>query len=536
MTFEKKLKSLQKEDLWKEYCGFLDLDINEYMSIQNRLMTEQIKRWSECGMGKRLLKGQKPETVEEFRKALPLTSFEDYADVLLSQDVAMLPEAPVIWIKTTWEGGKHPIKQAPYTRSMLDVFKNNVLAIMMLASSKKYGDFDVKPHTKALFGLAPLPYVTGLFPLLLAEEMHTNFMPPVDEALKMSFGERNKKGFEMAMRKGIDIFFGLSSVVGYMTENFSNKDKKGKGSLKIRSFSPNMLLRLAKASYKSKRDGVPMVPGDIFNLKSFVCAGTDTRSYKSMLEAAWHCRPMEVAAGTEPTIIGTETWDRDGLVFFPDADFYEFIPEQEMYKSLDNPLYQPKTYLMNELMTGQNYELVISSFKGGVFSRYRVGDIYRCLSTGTEKKQVKLPRLVFMDRIPTVIDIAGFTRITEASISEVIKLSRLPINRWIVKKEYNANQRPFMHMYVEIDNSQPENTAVSERILREQLSVYFSYFDTDYNDLKKMLGIEPLEITFLRTGTIAEYEKLNKIKVRRLNPSPYIISDIVKLQYERTEY
>ena len=43
---------------------------------------------------------------------------------------------------------------------------------------------------------------------------------------------------------------------------------------------------------------------------------------------------MELFAGTEPTCIGTETWTRNGMYFFPDACFYEFIPESEMEKVL----------------------------------------------------------------------------------------------------------------------------------------------------------------------------------------------------------
>ena len=30
-----------------------------------------------------------------------------------------------------------------------------------------------------------------------------------------------------------------------------------------------------------------------------------------------------------------------------------------MYKNLDNPSYQPRTYLMNELSANENYELVL---------------------------------------------------------------------------------------------------------------------------------------------------------------------------------
>ena len=34
-----------------QYCGFLDLSMDGYMKIQQRLMEEQIQLWSNCGLG-----------------------------------------------------------------------------------------------------------------------------------------------------------------------------------------------------------------------------------------------------------------------------------------------------------------------------------------------------------------------------------------------------------------------------------------------------------------------------------------------------
>ena len=67
---------------------------------------------------------------------VPLTTYEDYADVLLLKKEDMLPDKPIIWIQTTWEGGKHPIKVAPYTSGMLKTYKNNILTCLMMATSK----------------------------------------------------------------------------------------------------------------------------------------------------------------------------------------------------------------------------------------------------------------------------------------------------------------------------------------------------------------------------------------------------------------
>ena len=538
MKFEDKLKERKDWELWKEYCGFLDLTIEEFMAIQNRLMLEQISKWKASGIGKAILKGRNPETIEEFRKMVPLTSYEDYADSLSLKDKSILPDDPVIWIQTTWEGGRHAIKLAPYTRSMLETYQNNMLGCLMLSTSSGRGDFDVNPKDTILYALAPLPYATGIFPLLLNDAISIEFLPPVKEAQKMSFSERNKKGFKMGLKKGIDFFFGVGSVTYYVSLSIASLgsghksgggSRSGDGKKKI-SISPAMVIRLLKAKHICRKEGRDLLPKDLFRLKGFMCAGTDNRLYRDDLEKLWGVRPMEIFAGTEPTCIGTEIWSRDGMYFFPDACFYEFIPEKEMERSLADSSYEPRTCLMNEVEEGEKYELVISVLKGGVFMRYRVGDVYRCIALENERDHVRFPRFEYIDRIPTVIDIAGFTRITENSISRVIGLSGLNVKEWTAAKEVTENKRPFLHMYVEMEPECLFSSAVTVNILKEHMGVYFKYVDEDYKDLKKILGIDPLEITILRCGTFDAYYRGGKEKMRRINPTQYEIGELLKSQ------
>lgn len=56
MNLEEKLKKQQYKEIWQQYCGFLDLSMNGYMKIQRRLMEEQVKLWSNCGLGQSILK------------------------------------------------------------------------------------------------------------------------------------------------------------------------------------------------------------------------------------------------------------------------------------------------------------------------------------------------------------------------------------------------------------------------------------------------------------------------------------------------
>lgn len=531
MRFEEKLREYTKEEMWQEHCGFLDLTTEEFMEIQYRLVEEQIRLWSASGLGQGILKGKMPKNVREFRQMVPLTTYDDYAEILLSKEKSFLPADPVLWIQTTWEGGAKPIKVAPYTKSMLETYQDNMVGCLMLSTSRGRGDFDVKPKETILYGLAPLPYATGMFPVLLNEEIHMEFLPPVKEAESMSFGERNKKGFKLGMKKGIDYFFGVGSVTYYVSKSLSSLNTS-KGSGVGNTSDPIGLLkmgwRLMQGKKKAAAKGHDLCPGDMFKLKGFMCAGTDNRCYKDELEELWGIRPMEIFAGTEPTCIGTEIWSRDGLYLFPDACFYEFIPENEMDKE------QPLTCLFDEVSVGEKYELVITVLKGGAFARYRVGDVYQCIGLENPKDQTKLPRFEYIDRVPDVIDVAGFTRITKKSIERTLQLSNLKVKEWIARKEFNENNKPFLHMYVEMQPEAFMSNAVTIEVLREHLSIYFKYLDSDYKDLKRILGMEPLEITILRIGTFARYHSRYGA-IRSVNPKNHDMQMLLRCQDKRED-
>jgi len=529
VRLQEKLHEYTKEEIWEEYCGFLTLSSEEFMNIQKRLLAEQMELWSSSTLGQSILKGRKPATMEEFREMVPLTTYEDYAPILLSKQTKALPGEPVLWVQTTWEGGVHPIKVAPYTKAILDTFQHNVISCLVLATSRKKGDFDISVTDHMLYALAPLPFVTGLLPLLCKEEIDIEFLPPVKDAVNMTFKERNVQGFKQGMKKGIEYFFGLGSVLYYVSQSItslSSGKKKGIGEL-LKSVSPAMLMRSIIARRNCRKENRDLLPKDLFKLKAFMYAGTDNRCYKDDLERMWGITPMELFAGTEPTCIGCETWSREGVYFFPDACFYEFIPEDEMNRNMENPDYQPRTVLWNEVVPGGIYELVITVFKGGAFARYRVGDVFRCTGIGSNLENNNIPRFQYIDRVPQIIDIAGFTRITEKSINQAVELSRLPIENWTAKKEFTEDNRPYLNLYVELERDNLINSAVSIRILQDQLGIYFRYLDQDYEDLKKILGVDPLKITMLKCGTFAAYKRKFGSTIRKMNPESCEINDLI---------
>lgn len=97
-------------------------------------------------------------------------------------------------------------------------------------------------------------------------------------------------------------------------------------------------------------------------------------------------------------------------------------------------------------------------------------------------------------------------------------------------KEYNRQNRPLLHMYLEINAASLASRGLSKEVLKEHLTVYFKYVDHDYKNLKHILGMEPLEITILKSGTFDEYEKQTGHKIKHINPSIYHIKELLSIE------
>lgn len=505
------------QDIWQEYCGFLALEPDAYMQIQHRLLAEQLRLWTDCALGRHFLNGKKPLTFDELRDCMPLTTYEDYADMLLQRRTDVLPAPPITWLETTWEGGRHPVKTAPYTQGMVDTFSHNGITTMLLASATDWSEFSI--GSRILSGLAPMPYLTGLIGLILDQNYGFEMMPPRSTLTEMSFSERSKLGFKQALSRGMDYFLSMGSIAYFVSQNLTSvsgsKKKSSSKKSSGRSLSASALLRMAKAKLAASREKRDILPKDLFQPMGFICAGTDNACYKDDLEKMWGVRPLELFAGTEAGMVGCESWNRENLYFFPDTAFYEFLPEA--YIRSDEKF--PPTLLMNEVKPGEKYELIVTVFRGGAFVRYRTGDIYRCAGIGCKKDHSLLPRFIYIDRHPDIIDIAGFTRITKNSVEDALRLSALPIAEWTAGKEYDAvTGHPYLHMYVEIEPNALPSQAITIEILRKHLEIYFNYLDSDYDNLKKILGMEPLQIDILPCGSFQNYRTHYNNDIEQINP------------------
>ena len=109
-TVKELLRTGRKDELWQMCCGFLDLNIEQFMSIQKRLMLEQIELLNNSAIGKKIFKGTMPQNIEEFRRRAPLTTYKDYCPELSEKREDALPVKPLYWQHTSGRSIDYPFK------------------------------------------------------------------------------------------------------------------------------------------------------------------------------------------------------------------------------------------------------------------------------------------------------------------------------------------------------------------------------------------------------------------------------------------
>ena len=76
---------------------------------------------------------------------------------------------------------------------------------------------------------------------------------------------------------------------------------------------------------------------------------------------------------------------------------------------------------------------------------------------------------------------------------------------WLAVKEYDEAVHSYLDLYIELKTEDEQAALLDCQMLQELLSVYFRSYDGDYKDLKRLLGMDPLRITLLKTGTMERY-------------------------------
>ncbi len=523
------LRQGRNEELWQMCCGFLSLNLEQFMTIQKRLLLEQIELLNRCPLGKKIMRGAKPETVEEFREQVPITIYADYCPELEEKRKDGLPVKPIAWVRTSGRSGEYPCRWVPMTPAYSRELSILMYGIGNLANCKEWGDTSNIPECpKLVYTVAPRPYMSGAMASMLEQQTPVDYLPALEEAEDLSFEERIKLGFKQALSQGFDYFFGLSLVLVMVGDKFSQSS--GKVDIRPLLSQPKALFRLAKGLAKSKLARRAMLPRDLWSVRGIISSGLDSWVYRDKIKELWGRYPLDVYASTEGGIIATQTWDYDGMTFIPNLNFFEFIPESEHFKWQLDRSYQPKTVLLDEVKAGENYEIIITNFHGGALVRYRIGDMVKITSLRTANLGINLPQMVFERRADGLLNFVVL-QLTEKQIWQAIERTGIAYEDWTA---YKIPGEPVLRLLIELKDSFQGNeadvaAAVQEQILRPDNDGYKK--SGVLEDLTDMFDFG-VEVTLLLPGAFANYTSQRQAegadlahqKPPHINPSEKVLS------------
>jgi hypothetical protein len=495
------LRQGRNEELWQMYCGFLRLNINEFMEIQERLLLQQLELLNKSPLGAKIMRGARPKTVEEFRRLVPLTNYKDYCPELLEKMEDILPEKPALWAHSAGRSGDYPCKWVPLTSAYAWELSKALYGIGMISCCNGWGDTSNIPNIiNVLYSVARKPYISGVFADLLTRQSPIKYMPTLEESDSLTFEERIKTGFQRAMSDGLDYFFGLSLVLVKVGEKI--RDASDKVDIRPYLGSPKAMWRLAKGKVRSYLAGRPMLPRDLWSIKGIIGSGIDSSVYKDKIKELWGRNPLDLYSCTEGGVIAVQAWDYNGMTFIPNLNFLEFIPEDEQLKLQMDRTYIPKTLLLDEVRAGENYEIVITSFHGGAMTRYRIGDMVRITSLRNDELGISLPQMAFERRVDDIIDF-NVVRFTEKSIWQALEKSGVEYEDWLA---YRIPGQQVLNLYIELK----DRSRIKEKELMATIYEKMIHSDDEFtsslthDDLMNMVGFE-INVNLLPKGTFSSY-------------------------------
>ena len=518
-----------RDTAWERFTGFRNLTVEQFCEIQEQLLVEQIRTIGASKLGMRLLRMSKPRSAEEFRENIPFTTYADYTKYLDPVARKDLPSFEYMWVHTS--GAQARYKYVPYTRRAYTRMLDILMGGFLLSTAREQGEVRIGPGSTIMYNVPPRPYLSGFVAFGMERRFGLKGVLEPAVAEHMEFKTKVRTNFEAAMESKVDLIISLTSVLVSAGEQFEDSmalRKNGNNSRGNRAkLSWRAKLKLANAVLKAGLNGRRPRAGDMWDPKGIIGWGVDTPVFRDRVKDYWGVAPREIYACTEGGVMGVQSKGANGMVFNPYMNFLEFLPASEVARLEADPTYAAQTQLLCEVAPGEKYEVVISSYYGMPFVRYRLGHQIRFLEpSGAES----LPEFEFLGRSDDRLDIAGFTRIDEKTMWQAVRDTGLPIGSWTARTE-SRDGKPILHLYAEADDG------IAQAEAEDKLHMALRAEDDFYRDLEDMLGIRPLEITLLPSGTWDRYYdsrlrqglELHYLVPPRMNSSEDDVSELVNL-------
>ncbi|MFC1982615.1 GH3 auxin-responsive promoter family protein [Chloroflexota bacterium] len=496
-----------KKAIWNRYCGFLDLSVGEFLHIQKRLLTQQIAEIRNFNFYKDLMGEEEIVTIDEFRRIVPLTRYQDYATYLKDGQGNELPVNPSYWIYTSAPKGTY--KYIPWTDRFNTIQCRNVVSALILSAATGPGDIQVKPGCKFLEIVPDRPFASGQLAWQLLQQFTINTIPPPDKTEHLPFNKKLDMSIELALKSDVDFVTGMTSSLLKFEKRFARL-------LPNIIRSPRAIMQLNAAVFWRliRRLSISgYLPADVWRIKGIIGWGVDTKSLAPSIERQWGGKLLELYASSEGGIMGMQDWCHGPLALIPDVVFFEFIPHQLV--STDNP----STVLIDDVEQGKIYEPVITHLHGMPLVRYRMGDLVRF--NLPEVNASLVPRIEFVGRADDLIDVFGIARINTDTIVRALETNEIFPDEWFLTKEFE-HDRVVLRFYTE------QNGSASAEKIKRHLNRGLKLVDRHWAEAIFTIGYNPLQIELVPPGT---FRLLNNAQKRvRINPPESTLARIRPLK------
>jgi hypothetical protein len=177
--------------------------------------------------------------------------------------------------------------------------------------------------------------------------------------------------------------------------------------------------------------------------------------------------------------------------------------------------------------------LVFTNLLGGVMTRYRIGDLFEVISLRDDELNIDLPQVRFFSRADDIIDLGGFTRLTERTIWQMIEAAKFDYVDWTARKE-EVDGNPILHLYIELNDSDKTSSDQLKPLIRASLQ----QVNSDFTDLEYMLGSDHLQVTRLADNSFKRYMEdrqragadLAHVKPPHMQPSNDVINRLLQAE------
>lgn len=317
---------------------------------------------------------------EQFSERVPLYDFYSMRSYL--KMVYENPRAPIVtsdpihwYVQSSGTSGAP--KHLPISKAGLSDYTKGASLFMMSYVNARPGNEKLFEGTLVTFGAparmgevngVPLGYMTGIS-RQIANPLLRRLVKPGEDVFNMTNMDEKLWAYALfSMETNVTGFAGITTL----TIAFLRRMQSEYGPSLLESFrGTKHENRLREAMMDDGRlDLATLWP----NVQMIGATGIDSEPYR-----AWLSKTLPSAvlwdnyAGSEGLYGTTLVPDHVGIELLPNINYFEFIPESDIYKE------DPRVIPLSEVKKGHRYELVITNLLG--WTRYRVGDMLTIADT-----------------------------------------------------------------------------------------------------------------------------------------------------------